>query len=75
MTPRAKYLDYWYEISATSTGPGGSPWQGELRLGRSEADGTEEMILDRHLVPGLFDTEPQARDAADAYARVYIDQL
>jgi hypothetical protein len=46
-----------------------------LRLGRSEADGTEEMILDWHLVPGLFDTEPQARDAADAYARVYIDQL
>jgi hypothetical protein len=72
MTPRAKYHDYWYEISATSADPDGSQWQGELRLGRY---GTGETILDGHLVPGYFDTEPQARDAADAYARVYIDQL
>ena len=72
MTPRARYHNYWYEISATSVGTNGSPWQGELRLGR---DGTEETILDGHPVPGYFDTEPQARDAADAYARVYIDQL
>jgi hypothetical protein len=72
MTPRATYRDYWYEISATAVGTNGSPWQGELTLGR---DGTEETILDGHTVPGYFDTETQARDAADAYARVYIDQL
>jgi hypothetical protein len=72
MTPRAKYRHYWYEISATSAGLDGSQWQGELRLGR---DGTEEAIWDGHLVPGYFDTEDQARDAADAYARVQIDQL
>ncbi|WP_367842149.1 hypothetical protein [Paraburkholderia sp. DGU8] len=75
MPPRTKYFNYWYEISATSAGPDASQWQGELRLVREALDGTEETILDRHLVPGFFDTEPQARDAADAYARVYIDQL
>lgn len=75
MTPRTKYLNYWYEISATSAGPKGSQWQAELRLGKDVADGTEELVLDGHLVPGYFDTEPQARYAADAYARVYIDQL
>ncbi|CAD6512815.1 hypothetical protein LMG28727_00612 [Paraburkholderia kirstenboschensis] len=72
MTPRGNYRQYWYEISVTSVGPTGSPWQGELRLGR---EGSEEPIVDSLLVPGYFDTEPQAREAADAYARVYVDQL
>ncbi|MFM0511662.1 hypothetical protein [Paraburkholderia sp. RL17-373-BIF-A] len=75
MTPRTKYFHYWYEISTTSAGPHGSQWQGELRLERDTTDGAQELILDGHLVPGYFDTEAQARYAADAYARVYIDQL
>ena len=72
MTPRAKYHNYWYEISATPVGTNGSPWQGELdtRQGRNRRD-----YFGRAPVPGYFDTEPQALDAADAYARVYIDQL
>jgi hypothetical protein len=75
MTPRTKYLHFWYEVSTTSADPNGSKWQGQLRLGKDLADGRQELILDGHLVPGYFDTEADARDAADAFARVYIDQL
>jgi hypothetical protein len=76
MTPRTKYLGFWYEASATSSPPpDSSKWQGEVKLGTNEAAGTEEVILDGYLVPGFFSSEEEARDAAIAYVRDYIDRL
>lgn len=41
MTPRTKYLHFWYEVSTTSADPNGSKWQGQLRLGKDLADGRQ----------------------------------
>jgi hypothetical protein len=76
MTLRTKYLGFWYEASATSAPPpDSSKWQGEVKVGTNKAAGREGVILDGYLAPGFFSSEAEARDAAIAYARDYIDRL
>jgi hypothetical protein len=76
MTPRTKYLHFWYEVSTTSADPNGSKWQGQLRLGKDLADGRQELILDGHLVPGYFDTEARCSGRRRRVrARIYRSAL
>jgi len=75
MTPRTKHQGHWYEASATSAGPNGTKWQGEVTIGEFGPNGHDVVLLSGFLVPGYFDTEPEARNAAAAYAREYLDRL
>jgi hypothetical protein len=66
------YRNYFYRVTANHSSPG--DWRGTLDVRRQRSDGSVEVVISHQDVPGEFPSETLARDAADAYARVLIDQ-
>jgi hypothetical protein len=65
------YRGYFYRVSANYS-PAGE-WRGTIDI-RKHSDDTIEPLVSNKDVLGVFSSEALARDAADAYARVLIDE-
>ncbi|MFM0163910.1 hypothetical protein PQR39_26285 [Paraburkholderia sediminicola] len=65
------YRGYFYQVSANHSPVG--EWRGTIDVRRHNPDGTVEAVISHRDVPGEFTSEDLARSAADAYARLLID--
>lgn len=66
------YRGYFYRVSANYSSAG--EWRGTIDVRKCRSDGIVETAISHRHVPGEFPSEHLARDAADAYARVLIDE-
>jgi hypothetical protein len=67
------YRGYHYRVTANFCPDG--EWRAAIDIRRQEPDGTIEEVFSHMDVPGQFPSEPIAREAADGYARVRVDQF
>jgi hypothetical protein len=66
------YRGYFYRVGANYS-PAGE-WRGTVDIRQQRWDGTVETLVSNKDVLGDFSSEDSARSAADAYARVIIDE-
>ncbi len=66
------YRGYFYRVYANYSPPG--EWRGTIDICKRGPDGTVEPLTSNQDALGVFSSEALARDAADAYARVLIDE-
>ena len=66
------YRGYLYRVSANFSQDG--EWRATIDVHRRRWDGTVESVVSRMDVPGTFISEDLARDAADAYSHIFIDE-
>lgn len=66
------YRGYFYRVSANCN-PAGE-WRGTIDIRSKRQNGIAEPDVSYADVPGQFRSKDEACEAADAYARVIIDQ-